>query len=457
MRGTPTVRPRVWLRARALAARHPHVALLGAVGATLATEPAVQLGRDETTTLSSLVAASALGGRAAIAALCLFIAWEGQRRLELARVLACAACLGLGWTALHLLTGVSPDQDLHFYAEDGSALLAGSYPSSEYPTGAVLLFAVETWLGGVPPHALHAVAMVGFHLLTVGAIWSLRTRWSPWLAAFVAVWPLNVFHWEFRYDVAPTALLILGLALAMRDQWPLAGAALGVGAALKWSPGLAFLTLTCWLLARGKNRAAIGQTAGFALSFAILTLPFLAWDASNVIDAYRLQADRGLTGESVWYLVFAPLGLTALGNDVLSADARVPASLNVAVTIAQLILLAIVVFLATRVRARPQAVALAALTPAAFLLTNRVFSSQFLVLLVAVWAVAAALVVASRREQLVVGLVAAGASTANAAVHPYTPPAGWRLASVVLFVLAIGLTTWLVKRVVEPQVAVGPP
>ncbi len=451
------VRPPMSLRARALAARHPHVTLLGAVFAALATEPAVQFGRDDTTLLGSVVTASALGGRAAIAALCLFIAWEGQRRLELGRVLACAACLGLGWMALHLLTGVIPDQDLYFYAEDGTAFLAGDYPSSEYPTGAVLLFAVETWLGGVPPHALHAVAMVGFHLLTVCAIWSLRTPWSSWLAAFVAVWPLNAFHWEFRYDLAPTALLIVGLALAMRDRWPLAGAALGVGAALKWFPGLAFLTLTCWLLARGNNRAALGQTVGFALSFAILTLPFLAWDASSVVDAYRLQADRGLIGESVWYLAFAPFGLTALGNDVLSADARVSGSLNAAVTIAQLLLLAFVVFLATRVRAHSHAVALAALTPGVFLLTNRVFSSQFLVLLVAVWAVAAALVVGSRREQLIVGLVAAGASTANAAVHPYTPTSGWRLASVVMFVLAIGLTAWLLKRVVEPKFAPDPP
>jgi hypothetical protein len=55
-----------------------------------------------------------------------------------------------------------------------------------------------------------------------------------------------------------------------------------------------------------------------------------------------------------------------------------------------------------------------------FLLTNRVFSSQFLVLLVAVWAVAAALVVVSAREQLAVGIAMAGATFANALVHPYT-------------------------------------
>ena len=118
-------------------------------------------------------------------------------------------------------------------------MLDGTYPRSEYPTGAVALFALETWLGGEPPHVLHAATMLGFHLAAVAAIWSVGTRWSAWLAAFVAVWPLNLFHWEFRYDLAPTAFLVVGLVLALRERWALAGVALGVGAALKWSPALA--------------------------------------------------------------------------------------------------------------------------------------------------------------------------------------------------------------------------
>jgi hypothetical protein len=99
-------------------------------------------------------------------------------------------------------------------------------------------------------------------------------------------------------------------------------------------------------------------------------------------------------------------------------------------------------------------VALAALTPAVFLLTNRVFSSQFLVLLVAVWAFAAALVVGSEREQLAVGLGIAGATFANALVHPYELPFAWQLASLVMFVLAVGVTAWLVVRASRPAEAV---
>lgn len=237
-------------RARAAAARHPHAALLVAVVAVLATEPAVQVGRDAASDAEYVGAAIGLAGRAAVAAAGLFVAWEGQRRLRLYPVLGCSALLGLGWPALHLLTGVDPDQDLGFYGEDGSALLEGDYPRSEYPTGAVGLFALETLLGGEPPHEVHAVLMLVFQLVTVAAIWSVRTEWSAWLATFVAVWPLNLYHWELRYDLAPTAFLAAGLAFALARRWGGSGVALGVGTALKWSPALALASLVAWLVAR---------------------------------------------------------------------------------------------------------------------------------------------------------------------------------------------------------------
>jgi hypothetical protein len=302
---------------------------------------------------------------------------------------------------------------------------------------------------------LHALVMTGFHLASVAAIWSLRTRWSGWLAAFVAVWPLNAFHWELRYDLAPTALLLVGLALAFRERWALAGAAFGIGAALKWSPALAFVVLAAWLLARGDTRAVLRHAAAFGVSFAVLTIPFFAWQPAAVIDTYEFQGDRGINGESLWYLVLAPLGLAAQG-ETPSADAGVSAFVDGAATILQLAVVAALVLLATRLASARQAVAVAALVPAAFLLTNRVFSSQFLVLLLAVWAVTAALVVRSAREQLAIAGAAAGASFANALVHPYTLPFGWAAASLALFALALGLTAWLGWQTLERDVPSDP-
>ncbi len=427
--------------------RHPHATLLVAVLVAFATEPAVQAGRDAATNAEYVGAAAGLSIRAAVALGCLVAAWAGQQRLRLTPVLGLAALLGAGWLVLHLALGVEPDQDLGFYAEDGRSLLDGTYPRSEYPTAAVGLFALETWLGGSPPHVVHALVMLGFHLVTVVAIWSVGTRWSAWLATFVAIWPLNLFHWELRYDLAPTALLVVALALALRRRWSGAGVAFGVGTALKWSPAVAFVSMLAWVLARGdRSRNVLVRFAGsFACAFAVLTVPFLLWAPWDVLAAYGLQGDRGTTGESLWYLPLALLGLASAGATP-SDEAGVPAAIDVAVAAIQVIVVALVVVCAARSRSRSSAVALSALAPAAILVTNRVFSSQFLVLLVAVWAFAAALVVVSAWQQLAVGFVMAAATFANALVHPYTVWVAWELASAAMFALAVGLTAWLVVR-----------
>jgi hypothetical protein len=293
------------------AARHPHAALLTSVVVTLATEPAVQAGREAASNAAYAGAAVGLALRGGVALACLFVAWEGQRRLRLGPVLGCAALLGLGWLVLHLVMGVHPTRTSTSTPRDGSSLLDGSYPRSEYPTGAVGLFALETWLGGEPPRTIHALVMLGLHLVTVAAIWSLRTRWSGWFAAFVAVWPLNLFHWEFRYDLAPTAFLVVGLVLALRGRWGSSGVALGIGTALKWSPALALGPLLAWLLTRRETRAAVSLTAGSVAAFAVLTVPFLLWASSGVLAAYEQQGDRGITGESVWFLPLSALALPA--------------------------------------------------------------------------------------------------------------------------------------------------
>jgi hypothetical protein len=93
----------------------------------------------------------------------------------------------------------------------GNGLLRGDYPRSEYPVGAVLLFALEAWLGGGATRTANALLMAPFHLLVLASVWLARPRFGAWLAAVVALWPLNAFYWEFKFDLVPAALLVLGL------------------------------------------------------------------------------------------------------------------------------------------------------------------------------------------------------------------------------------------------------
>ena len=422
------------------ALRNPHVALAVGVAGVIGAEA----GYRWRTSLVWLF----LEGAIALAAL--LLAWRRSDELRLAPLLALTLALQLGFVVVHLTLGAVADVDTsEVYRDQGNALLDGDYPRSEYPTGAVLLFAFEALLGGGTTRVPNAFLMIPFQLVLVAAVWSLRTRWSPWLAAVVALWPANAYYWEFKYDLAPAALLAVGLAVALRGRWSSSGAALGVGTALKWTPALAFATFVVWLLASGRRRLAGAHALAFAGVFALLTVPFLLWSPGDVLAAYTRQGDRGITAESVWYLPLRLLGLAEVRGHI-SEPAGAPDWANVTATLVQAALVLAVLVAAARVRGNVRAaVALAALAPAVFLLTNRIFSPQFLVPILASWAIAAALVVRTPREQLAVGLAAMAATGANAFVYPYALPfydQTWPLASATLFVLGFGLTGWLAVR-----------
>ncbi len=383
---------------------------------------------------------------AAVAAAALFIAWRDQERLRLVPLLILAGGYHLALVWSHMAADIPADFDVSIFTSQGQSLLDGDYPRSEYPTGAVSLFALETWLGDDSARTPNALLMIPFQLATVAAIWSLRTRWSAWLAALVALWPLNLYAWEFKFDLAPAALLAVGLALAYRERFGLAGIVLGMGAAVKWTPALAALALFVWLLTSRHARDGLRHAAGFVVAFGALTVPFLAWEADDVLAAYEIQGERTITGESFPYLPLHALGQAELGEDFTHA-AVVPDWADPAATVVQLLLLAGVLVIAWLVRGSLAAgVAVAALAPAVFLLTNRIFSAQFLVLLLVAWAVAIALVARTRREQLLLGAAAAGASLLNAFVYPYVLPGPsgiWEPVSALMFAVALPLTGWL--------------
>lgn len=380
------------------------------------------------------------------AAAALLLVWRTQERLRLLPLLVIGGGLQAALVGVHLAQEIPIDYDVIVFRTQGQALLDGHYPRSEYPTGAVSLFAFETWIGGGSARTANAWLMIPFQLATVGAIWSLRTRWSAWLAALVALWPLDAYAWEFKFDLVPAALLAVGLALAYRERFGLAGVALGIGAAVKWTPALATLALVVWLVSSKRSREAVRHAAGFLAAFVVLTLPYLVWDPRHVLDAYSIQGGRTITGESFWYLPLHWLGQAQLGDDFTQA-ASVPGWADPTATVLQLAIVAGVLVLAVRVRgALACGVAVAALTPVAFLLTNRIFSPQFLVPLLACWVIATALVARSAREQLWLGAAAAASSISNAFVFPYVLPGGsrtWETCSTLLFLVGLVLTCWL--------------
>jgi hypothetical protein len=394
-----------------------------------------------------------LAGGAA-SALGLLVAWRNQERLRLPAVLALALLLPVAWLALHLALDVAGDKDSSVvFRWQGNGLLHGDYPRSEYPAGAVALFALEAWLGGGSTRAPNALLMAPLNALVVTCVWLTRARFAPWLAALVGLWPLNSFYWQYKFDLAPAALLLVGLLLAHRGRWTLAGVALGLGAAVKWTPAFAVLALAAWLLSSRRVREAAAHAGAAAAAFALVHAPFVVWAPHETLAAYTRQTGRAITPESLWYLLLRPFDLARVRSHI-SFGAGAPAWADVGATALQAAAVVLVVVVAARARTRAGAVAAAALAPGAFLIGNRIFSPQFVLVLFAGWAFAAALGLRDRREQLAAGAAMALAAVGNAFVYPYALPyydVTWPLASLVLFTVAVTLTAVLSVRAAQAR------
>jgi hypothetical protein len=388
-----------------------------------------------------------------VAAAGLLVAWSSRAKLQLTPLLVLGGLFQLVWVVIHLHLGVHGDHDPNgVYSSEGQVLLDGGYPHSEYPPGAVGLFAFETWIGGGSARTPNAFLMIPFQMLCVAGIWAFRTRWAPWLAAFVALWPVNAFFWEFRFDLVPTAALVLGLVLAWRERWFSSGLVLGLGALAKWTPVLACAALVLWLLRGRRVRAAELQLAGAALPLLLVNVPLLLWKSSAVLDAYSTQNARTVTAESFVYLPVSLFWDVHPGHFYFRA-ADVPDAANSAAVWLQIAALAALFALAALARTKSSAVALAGLAPAVFLLANRIFSPQFYVLVLAAFAIAAAVLVRRGPELLALAALFAVATTADTVLYqcylgrrPVESLPSWMLVLTISFLPAVAAVTWLAVR-----------
>jgi hypothetical protein len=382
-----------------------------------------------------------------VAALALVVAWRFQAGLHPIALIACTALFQLALAAVHLRAGIPGDWDVtQVYRREGNEFLDGSYPNSAYPPGAVVLFALDVFLGGGPARTAHAFVMVPFNVVLVASIWALRTERSSWLAAVALLAPASVYYWEYRFDLVPASLLAAGLVLARGERWRGAGVVLAVGTWIKWAPALAAAGLGTWLAAtRSRRRIFIGFAAAFMVTMIALHLPFLVWDAGAVVDSMTGQGGRGLTGESIFYVPLRALGLAELHESgAFYLEAVRPPWADPAAVAFQAAVVAAGLVTVALAKTRDHAIAATALLPAAFLLTNRVFSAQFVLVLTASWLVAGALLCRSNRTQLALGGAIMAALFGNALVFPGLIDA-WLVASAWFFLIAVSISAslWL--------------
>ncbi len=196
-------------------------------------------------------------------------------------------------------------------------------------------------------------------------------RWTALLVAFAPALILAAF---INWDLIAMALTMVALAAWAARRPVLAGLLLGLAVATKFYPVICLVPLFVLCLRAGRLREFWLTTGAAAGAWLAVNVPIAVAAPSGWATFYMFNADRGADWGSVWYLFQAehwPVlgGLSIPTINVLSAALFLVACLGVAA-------------LALAAPRRPRLPQLIFLLTAAFLLTNKVWSPQYVVWLV---------------------------------------------------------------------------
>lgn len=287
-------------------------------------------------------------------------------------------CLANGWGAPGRYMYLCYSDIPVLYQARGIAGGGLPYLSAPGPGEEILEYPVLTglfmYVAGVVTRALgsdalgfflvNVVAMAAFLALAIIATGS-TVRHRPWDALMVAASPAVFLASFVNWD-----LLAVGLAAAAMWAWArshplLAGVLLGLAVSAKFYPVVLLGPLLVLLVQRRRLGAAVPLLVGLAGSWLVVNLPFIVGNFAGWVRFYSFSRERGQDFGSVWY------AMSLVGLEV-------PAEALNQVAMAALALLCLaIVALSVYAPRPPRLASLALLTVVAFVLTNKVYSPQY--------------------------------------------------------------------------------
>jgi len=193
-------------------------------------------------------------------------------------------------------------------------------------------------------------------------------------ALMVALSPALILNAFVNWDLIALALTALGIAAwaARRTAW--AGVLLGLAVAAKFYPLVVFGPLLLLCLRAGRMRQFGQALAAAVLAWLAVDLPVMIAAPSGWAYFYVFSKGRGADWGSIWYML-EHFNVPVLGNGELSALNKMSGFFFAAACVA----IAVLALAAPR---RPRLPQLCFLVLAAFLMTNKVWSPQYVVWLV---------------------------------------------------------------------------
>jgi uncharacterized membrane protein len=263
--------------------------------------------------------------------------------------------------------------------------LSGDMPYLEYPVLTGVFMEVAAWLtpgSGSIQDQEQWYWMVNAGLLMVCAaviaVCVARTHARrPWDGLLVALAPAFALTATINWDLLAVALTAAAMLMWSRGRSLAFGVLLGLATAAKLYPGLLLgpLLLLCWRA--GKWRDFGRALAGAAVAWLVVNLPVWFFARAGWSQFYTFSHDRGVDFGSFW-LILAQNSSNPLTTDTVN---------NLAIALMVLCCVGIAMLTMTAPR-RPRFAQLAFLIVAAFILTNKVYSPQYVLWLVPLAALA---------------------------------------------------------------------
>ncbi|MCF8539895.1 MAG: glycosyltransferase 87 family protein [Candidatus Nanopelagicales bacterium] len=255
----------------------------------------------------------------------------------------------------------------------------------EYPVLTGLFMFVTSWLThlvlGLYPDGFRAffdvnvvLLFIPFAITVVATALTFHAKplnQSPWRASMIVFAPLVILGATINWDLIPVALVALALLAWSRDRYTTTGVFLGLAIAAKFYP-LVLLIGFVILAARLRTwRPTVTMLVATGVTFLAVNIPFAVANFEGWVHFYTFNADRSIDFGSIWYAI-NQYGLPTIPESVLNLAAT-------GLFAALLIAIALFVY---RTATPPTIYQVLFLVLAAFVITNKVYSPQYVLWLI---------------------------------------------------------------------------
>ncbi|WP_351230185.1 glycosyltransferase 87 family protein [Streptomyces sp. NPDC002133] len=332
--------------------------------------------------------------------------------------------------------------------------LGGDMEYLEYPVLTGLFMQVAAWLtlpfdGSVQQREqMYWMVNAGMLLVcaAVIAVCVTRThRRRPWDGLLVALAPAFALTATINWDLLAVALTAAAMLMWSRGRSLAFGILIGLATAAKLYPVLLLgpLLVLCWRA--GKYRAYGAALLGTAGAWLVVNLPVMLLAPEGWKKFYTFSQERQVDFGSFWLII------TQRTGEQMDVDA-----VNTYATLLMILACAGIAALALTAPRRPRFAQLAFLVVAAFILTNKVYSPQYVLWLIPLAALARPrwrdfLIWQACEVMYFLGIWMYLAYTTSGDKHQGLPPEGYQLAIALHLLGTLYLCALVVRDVLMPE------